>query len=153
MSATVSPAPLPTNGPLQQAAVTFAKALTMLNPAGPGPTLSFKRSLELVIERAELRRRLLLDNVGAVLTLSDEGSDWLAQRLAHELAKTRRNQEEVIGMLDAITVTLRAVTTLAVASMNGEAANGAMEVAVQPVPPPAPIRAPLVIAPCSRPTC
>ena len=89
MSATVTPAPLPTNGPLQKAAVTLAEALTMLNPAGPGPTTNLKRSLELVIERAELRQRLLLDDVGAVLTLSDEGSDWLAQRLTHELIETR----------------------------------------------------------------
>ena len=77
-----------------------------------------------------------------MLILSDEGSDWLPQRLIYELVETRRNQEEVIGMLDAITVKLRAVTNLAEATMNGEAANGPMEVVVQPGPPPAPIRAP-----------
>ena len=37
--------------------------------------------------------------------------------------------------------------------MTGGAANGAMGDAVQPLPPPAPNRAPLVLAPCRRPTC
>ena len=66
---------------------------------------------------------MLLDEVGAVLTLTDEGTAWLNQRLAHELNETRRNHE-VLVRLDAITATLTAATTLPEAA--GLVENGAV---------------------------
>ena len=116
----------------------------MLNPACPGPTASLKRSLEIVLERAVLRHRLLLDDAGAMLTLTDECTDWLTQRFTHELHEARRNHEEVLVRLDALTATLRAATSLAEASGhdrwgsewgNGRCCAAAATTCTQPRPP------------------